>query len=81
MRTERHLHRLGSDTSSYETLPHFAQSRACGDLAAILALVVFGATPEDFGGCTGAWPDLSVDVDGVGLLAPDVHFSAENEVC
>jgi hypothetical protein len=50
-------------------------------LTAILPILVFGSAPENFGSCTSTWPYLSVDVDRVGLLTPDVDFSAQYEVC
>jgi hypothetical protein len=44
-------------------------------------MLVFGSAPENFGSCTSTWPHLSVDVDRIGLLTPDVDFPAQYEVC
>ena len=65
----------------HHPLPHLIQPRARRHLTPILPRRrILRATPQHLPSGTGAGPDHVVDVDGVGLLRPHVHFAAEYEV-
>ena len=65
----------------HHPLPHLIQPRARRHLTPILPRRrILRATPQHLPSGTGAGPDHVVDVDGVGLLGPHVHFAAEHEV-
>ena len=80
LRAENHLDRTTLNPPQNHTLSELRQSRRGCDLASILARGILPSRPEYFSCGTGSWPDHVVEVDGVGLLRPDVNFAAEDEV-
>jgi len=76
--TPQLLYRTGADAAEHEPLPKLREAgRSVGECPVIPG-GVRPAGPENFGGSTGARPDDAVNVNGVSLLGPGVHFAAQN---
>jgi len=77
---EDHLHRSTSDTPSDHAFSHLIQPRASLNLAPIFPVGIFGAAPQDFPGGRRSRPEVVVEIHGICLFAPHVHFTTENKV-
>lgn len=80
LRAMNHLHRSRSNPLTNHALSHLSKSRTGIDLGSVVARGIVSSGPEDLAGGACSWPDHVVEVDGVGLLGPDVDFTTEDEV-
>jgi hypothetical protein len=79
-RAIQHLHRLSTHPHTHQPLPHFAQPRRRLLLTPPVSVRVLRPAPEHFCSCGCARPEHLVQIGGIGLLGPEVHFAAEDEV-
>ena len=79
LRAKDHLHRTCPNPAGDQSLPHLCQPRTRRQKRPILSVVVRPSAPEILC-CSGSpRPHHSIQVDRVGLLAPHVYFTADNE--
>ena len=80
LRAERHLHRPTPDPALHHALSHLVQSRARFHLTSVPALGIFSTAPQDLCRSRRSGPEIVVEIHWIGLLAPHVHFAAEDKM-
>lgn len=78
--TVYHLNGSSPNAPRHHHLSHLRQSRTRQNLASILSASILGSAPQNLCCSTSPWPKHVIKVDAVSLLAPEVNFTAKDEV-
>ena len=73
------MDRLSRDATSHKALPELTESRTGLNLAPVLTASVLSTAPEDFGSGSSSGPEHAVNIDGIGLLGPDMDLASQNQ--